>query len=266
MSQRIQSELLTPRDSLPISREVNQERTLARVMLSIFKRALRPFISAYSALRNKCLTGNWLTTDGILPKVNYNIKPGGGATYDISKMNKEIQELQPNSYISFHIGCQRSIPHSTMLIIGKKENGEYYALFFDAQGKAPKETLLLQKEFEIDKDLPYDPDGALKEIATIEINTVEELHAKMMEGIDEAPRLLYSSSYIQADSAAFFKEFEQEFKKPNFNPQTLMQNTANQNLVTFRKARNEVCRVSAFSGQLSEQLGQNNSTEEFELI
>ena len=94
-----------------------------------------------------------------------------------------------------------------------------------------------------------------------------------MEGIDEAPRLLYSSSYIQADwvsctaySAAFFKEFEQEFKKPNFNPQTLMQNTANQNLVTFRKARNEVCRVSAFSGQLSEQLGQNNSTEEFELI
>jgi len=206
------------------------------MILSIFKRALYPFISAYSALMNKYLTGHFLTTTHVLSEnIHYNIVANGGATYNLSKFNRKVKALQPRSFLSFHIGCQGTfVSHSTMLIVGKKEDGSHYALFFDAQGNAPEKSILMQKEFQT-------------ELGSLQLETVERFYRELIEGIEEKPELLYSSSKIQADrvsctaySAAFFKEFEKESKNAHFDPEALMQKVANHDLVTFKKARHEV--------------------------
>lgn len=245
-----------------ISEQVNQDSPLARVIYSIFRCALRPFITAYSALSNKWHTGHYLTTTQVLSKdIDYRIEANGGAEYNISTFTQRVKELKSNSYVSFHIGCQAWISHSTMLIIGKNSDGNYYALFFDAQGKAPKKSVLMQKEF------------ILENRETIQLNTVEDLYHKITETIKKAPPLLYSSSYIQADwvsctaySAVFFEAFKEAVNgKEKFNEKSLIKQVANQRLTTFRKAREIASKLSAPSSQ-TDDLKQAEGFDEFVII
>ncbi len=219
---------------------ISPNNGISQKILSVFKWALRPFISLYSLISNKLQTGRFLTTNRVI------VSDMGSPMMKCWKtlacyqdLKSEVQEkmwsMKPHITL-IHVGCLKSIPHSTILAIGRTKAGLPFSIFFDAQGTKPSQAKIINS----------------MESGSWGGKSVSELYSDLMgDTIFPKPELIYSQSNIQADfvsctaySSVFQQKLKHAFLKENFSPESFMQGIANHQTISFFEARRVVSKLA----------------------
>lgn len=162
--------------------------------------------TAYGGTCMKNAASNWWKLGNILTSNRvFELLPEGCEicqSTDISGFKQELKELFKGDQLGvrmFHVGCQgKYVEHSTILAIGKNQEGESFAIFFDAQSYDPK------KVFFSHNASPYTDKNEAGESVPVKIGGEAikhpaQLYDYLMADFEEAPKLTYSGINFQPD-------------------------------------------------------------------
>lgn len=226
---------------------VDPDNTISQKAWRVFKTFIRPFATLFWSGTSNMARNSWakktlafknvLTSTNVLdvPEINQEKIKGSEhqkikfwqSTDMLGELKTEIQEKMAleGPHITFiHVACQKKVAHSTMLAIGKNNQGKPFAIFCDTQGSSPEKVERLQKA-----------------------GKVSQLYEYLTSGLANPPSLLYSTSHIQADycsctaySALFVKKLSSKFDQKDFSPLDFVKSIANHQELSFFKARHMV--------------------------
>ena len=149
------------------------------------------------------------------------------------KMADSEKTKEPFAYMVHTMVKPGYVRHSTLMVIGRNKNG-LYGMYLDPQGHRPMEATM------------EDPS-----LTDTQLKTAQDVYDNILgDKTNEVP-LMYSGERLQADfvsctayTALFIKTLVERIEAEtlnNFSPDKLMQEFADDNLVSFSEVRSMVC-------------------------
>lgn len=204
--------------------------------------------SLASMASNKFCTGTWLTSSKTIDAMLAELKVknlmnddvryfGGLGQHTFEQVQNRIgQKRGKATYFAHMVHIQSKsgyVEHSSLLVVGRNKNGPY-GMYIDPQGNQPSQTRITDQSLYIDK------------VDTSKF-TVQSVYNHFVEKEEIPAPLMFSGESLQADAvsctaytATFMKKVAEriaEERLEDFQPENLMQEFADDRLISFAEVR-----------------------------